>query len=246
MNLLIDIGNSRMKWAKLQQGELSGYGSCDYRVVTDWASLFEHHESPEAVFVASVAAEEVFEQLSQQLVSLWGAHPVQLHSAQRCCGVSNSYTQYERLGIDRWAAILAAYDRTHAPLCVIDCGSAMTLDAVDGEGRHLGGYIVPGLQMQQKVLLHGTARVSEPMGKQAGGDWGRNTQECVVHGIAQELAALIERSVKQLEQQMQGAVRVVMTGGDAGLVLPLLNMAVEYEQHLVLQGMALMVQQDGD
>lgn len=246
MKLLIDIGNSRMKWAILRHGGLSGHGSCDYREVSDWASLFECDESPEAIIVASVAAEEVFAQLAERLASMWGVHAVQLHSERQCCGVSNSYAHYERLGVDRWAAIVAAYHRMHAPLCVIDCGSAMTLDAVDGEGRHLGGYIVPGLQMQQKMLLHGTARIGETMGKRVDGEWGTNTLDCVAHGIAQELAGLVERSAKQLEKRLQRPVSIVMTGGDAGVIMPLLNIAVDYQQHLVLQGMALMVKQNGD
>jgi len=246
MKLLIDLGNSRLKWAELRQGELTGYGSCAHREVSDWTNLFARHERPETVFVASVAAEEVLEQLAQQVTGVWGVPVVQLHSARRCCGVSNSYTDYERLGVDRWAAMLAAYHRTHAALCVIDCGSAVTLDALDSEGRHLGGYIVPGWRLQQQALLHGAARIDEPMGVALGGEWGRNTLECVTHGIAQQLAALVERSVKQLEQQLQRPVSVVMTGGDAGVIMPLLDMALEYEQHLVLQGLALMVEQGGD
>ncbi|MCW8828133.1 MAG: type III pantothenate kinase [Gammaproteobacteria bacterium] len=244
MKLLIDLGNSRMKWAEMRDDRLDGYGSCSYHERENWPAALDCVDRPERVYFASVAADELNSRLEAYLQARWGSCAVRLFSQQTCCGVHNGYEQPLRLGVDRWAAMLAAYRLCRGPLCVIDCGSAMTVDALDGSGRHLGGLILPGVQLQQRSLLQGTARIGDAQGDlDTGRMWGRNSAACVQHGSVHAMAALVEHSARDLARQLPGTVKVVMTGGDALLIMSLLEREVVYEEHLVLQGMSMMVRQ---
>lgn len=241
MNLLIDVGNSRMKWGEMRNGVLGGFNSCPSRESNGLPEYFCAIEKPKAIYVASVAGKEATKNLVEQITSLWGVVPQQLGTQQFCCGVTNGYREPSQMGIDRWAAMIAAGSHYAGPLCVVDCGSAMTVDVLDSVGNHLGGLITPGLHMQQRQLLDGTAGINFREGERENEPWGRNTTSCVQLGVVETMAGLVERSAKRLSRQLAGEVRVVMTGGDAEAIKAHLAMDVMLEEHLVLEGMALIV-----
>ena len=239
MKLMVDIGNTRIKWALHDGDQAVVFGKFMQR---DYVNGFEQvpEDSLQAIYYASVTSPEKEQVLVEYFEKRWGAVAIKLHTSDVCCGVSNGYQQPGQLGVDRWAAIIAARQMFQEPVCVVDCGSAVTVDAIDEGGCHLGGYIIPGLSMQQQLLRHGTAAVDvdDVIVSQSG--WGNTTNSCVTHGCAEAVAGLIERSHRQLEHQYGKSVVTVVTGGDAAVILPLLEHQVQHEEHLVLMGMAYM------
>lgn len=247
MKLLIDIGNTRLKWAVLIDAALSRYGSCLYRqgdaeLAVSWGEL----PRPDAVYCASVAAAEFNDWLAQEVSQRWGLGVEMLETTAECAGVTNGYQQPSKLGVDRWAALIGAHHLLPGPVCVVDCGSAVTVDALDGSGQHLGGWIVPGLWMQRESLLSQTAGINERDTLASANEWGRDTAEGMQRGTFESIAGLIERSRQKLQAQLGTAMTVMMTGGDATQVIPLLDFSPRYEEHLVLLGMARMVSEQGE
>lgn len=247
MNLLLDIGNSRIKWAVESSGSLKHHGSCAYRDrQTCPEAAWRQLPVPAAIWCASVADAASTEGLCRLAEGLWGIKPLPLLTSRRCRGVVNAYNEPGQLGVDRWAALIAAHHRWQTPLVVADVGSAMTVDLLDAAGRHLGGYIVPGLLLQRRLLLQGTAAVTPGETLAYSEEPGRSTAECVNHGVATALAALVGRNVQNLALQTGDTVTTVVTGGDAQAILPMLEGRAEYVADLVLQGMALMVKEQKD
>ena len=152
--------------------------------------------------------------------------------------MTSGYGRPETLGVDRWMAILAAWDRVQVPCVVVDAGSALTIDFIAAGGRHLGGYIVPGIQMMLDALYGGTADVrveGRPVFSQlAGGD----TITAVHNGCSTMAIALIEKSLNQLED-IAGSAMVVLTGGDSEQLAKALGDQCLHVPDLVLVGLGI-------
>jgi type III pantothenate kinase len=163
--------------------------------------------------------------------------PVEFRAAARTLDVVNGYDDPTSLGADRWAALVGARGLTPAPACIIDCGTAVTVDALAANGEFLGGAIFPGLALARAILAHGTAAVQPPPGSDAS-CLGRSTADAVAGGTLFALAGAIERVVREQQVQLGGAARVLMTGGDAPLLAARIAQPVEHVPDLVLQGLA--------
>ncbi len=133
-------------------------------------------------------------------------------------------------------------------MCVIDCGTAITVDAVDADGQHQGGLIVPGLEMMRGALLkhtHGVIYDMEADSSVEADLLGRNTRGCVEGGTLYAVIAFIDRVVSDLRKELGGEMQCSITGGDAPRVLPLLRGEYRHEPHLVLQGLARLAGSEG-
>lgn len=109
------------------------------------------------------------------------------------CGVHSAYSDPERLGADRWAALIGAWDRTRSATLILSLGTAVTCDALDGAGRHLGGVIAPGRLTMARALAEETARLPEVIG--AGRrNWGPSTQEGISNGISMMLNGFVKEA----------------------------------------------------
>jgi type III pantothenate kinase len=152
------------------------------------------------------------------------------------------YQDPAQLGVDRWMAIIAAHGISRDGVCVVDCGTATTLDVVDGRGRHLGGYILPGMTMMRRILLKETAM--KP-GKEATRfmEWGNSTASCIDLGIRQSVVSLVEQSVERLQAAGVCDPGVVLTGGACSLIKPYLQLTYEHRDALVLEGMETFVRE---
>ncbi|MEW8155229.1 MAG: type III pantothenate kinase, partial [Candidatus Thiodiazotropha endolucinida] len=145
MKLYVDIGNSAIKWATeddlhvdiLHQAESSNLPA---EIEQAWLKL----KKPEAVYIASVRQQDIDAKLLSWIERHWQIIPLFAETRQREHGVTNGYKQPNQLGVDRWLALIAARTLSKLPQIVVDCGSATTIDAMDGEGRHIGGIILPG------------------------------------------------------------------------------------------------------
>lgn len=155
--------------------------------------------------------------------------------------VTNSYTEVSQMGIDRWLATIAAADYCRAENCVVvDLGSAITVELINANGAHEGGYIIPGMQMMLKSLFADTAQVKVPnLTAQQNLNPGKNTASCVSSGILNAVVGIIHRSVAQLvELSPNSPTRVLLTGGDVALIESNIDIA-EKKENLVFDGLYL-------
>ena len=240
--LVVDVGNSRLKWALAEGAELNGHGCAQYKLATlaetldsDWS----HLARPGRVVVASVGGDVVQDALGTWVASRWEAPTEFVVPCRASRGVTNAYRSPERLGADRWAALIAGYNLHGGPCCIVDCGTAVTIDAVSQTGEHLGGLILPGLAMMRRALVENTQEIG-PVARGNVSLLARNTEDGVVAGTLYTAVAAIDRIVADVAVELGSAVARILTGGDADTLLPLLTDDWQREPDLVLQGLALL------
>ena len=243
MELLVDIGNTRIKMADWDGKELSAYRDCVY-AGHDIDGLMEYtvagSRDYQTVLLASVASETVSAALQSWFKRNIKARLHIVHASKQALGVTNAYQQADKLGVDRWLAMIAAYHLSSTAVCVADCGSALTVDMVDQQGRHQGGMIVPGRRLQLETLGMRLARLSIPDDELEPVIWGNNTEACMVSGTLASLAGTITIAMLEAERRSGVTPRLILTGGDAPRLGEYLHMPYEWHQHLVLQGLALL------
>jgi len=247
MNLLIDIGNTRIKWAVQDSaGWKTGEPlTRQQRVFKDLARpAWKELDSPDRVIVSSVAGEDYRKSVRTWVKRRWKVIPEFLCAEAQQCGVSNAYSAPERLGSDRWANLLAVHNHYNGPAVVIDCGTAITIDAIDGDGTHLGGLIVPGMDLMTTALTAGAAGVqSQEKDRQEVSLLGRSTEAAVSGGVLYAAVSLIDRVSLDLKVELGDAATIILTGGDAIRILPLLSSKPDYDPELVLKGLAVFAEE---
>jgi type III pantothenate kinase len=241
MRLLLDLGNTRLKWALQSQPDgWQAHGSVDWQadvaavLQTAWADL----PRPDMVAAASVVDIVREAQVTTSVVRRFTRMPNWLRTPASACGVRNAYAEPQRLGVDRFLAMVAAHAEGRAPCVLAGVGTALTLDALAADGQHLGGLLAPGPQLMQQSLLDATARVRpERPGEIL--ELAGNTADAVTSGCWQAAAALIERFATRMAPRLGGAPTLVLGGGDAMTLLPLLSLPAQLSQDGVLRGLAV-------
>ena len=243
MHALVDIGNTRIKWALYDGKRLAQHGSAVHRGAVDSAMTAFAAALPREltrVVVANVAGDA----LERALRAVAGSRAVDFvaTSAERF-GVRCAYAEPQRLGVDRWVAVLAAHRLAAGAACVIQSGTAVTFDAVAGDGAHLGGLILPGARLLAAALDRNTSNIGAtpaPPGAPKGlALLGRDTATAVGHGAMLAISSALDRAVRTVAAAVGAAPRVYLTGGDAVEVAPWLETKVEARADLVLEGLAL-------
>lgn len=242
MRLLIDIGNTRLKWCCDSSAGLSGMHALDYRNSDEYDHFlhcWERLDEPECIGISCVGAVDVRDMIIHKLRDLWPSVAVLVATTEKqALGVVNGYFHPEALGIDRWLAILAAFRQYSSPLCIVDCGTAITADWVDANGLHQGGLITPGLGLMQKALLSSTARLDESA-LHASINLARDTASGIANGTVTAAVGFIEALRVKLDSQCTW----VLTGGDADAIAAWLNFDVIVDPLLVMKGLSMMCQQ---
>ena len=246
--MLLDVGNSAVKWATENNGALEAGGRFydrDAGFTRSAERAWQGVPAPALLAVASVAGGEVESEISEWCRKVWGMTPCYIRASQQATSVTNAYRQPEVLGADRWAAIVAARHVTEMPVCVIDCGTAITLDVVDADGVHQGGLIAPGLDMMRRSLVMETAAIGTLPGEAGGMPslLSRNTTDGVNNGVLRMAGALIDRVIEDAAEGYGRSLEAVITGGDAGRVIPLLRRSPRYDRDLVLKGIAILARE---
>lgn len=238
MKLVMDVGNSRIKWGLVKDGRLEPGTSRERResVAATMDAIWPAGDAPAAALISSVAGADFDAGLERWVLDHWGCRPAWFRSRPEALGVTNGYIDYGQLGSDRWAAILGARGRYPGPLGVIDAGTAVTLDVVDRGDRHLGGLIGPGLELAQRSLLTHTASIGKAAHRSTG-TLGLSTAECVANGTVLGLAGALERWMSDLDRQL-GGVDWIATGGSWPGISRIIARPVEYDPDLVLRGLA--------
>lgn len=237
MNLVFDLGNSRCKWAQadasLNPGGAFAYGQ-DFALALD--NTFSVLARPEHVAAVSVAASGHLHTLAQWVKRRWGLELESIVTRTAQLGVTNTYKDPARLGADRWAALVAARTRSPDAVCVVDCGTALTIDVLDRNGVFRGGVILPGLALMRDALLR-TQGVYEVLGD-AGSTLAQSTADGVAAGTLFGLAGAIDRILDEQASLLGDTPQILITGGDAQPLLALLRHAVQHAPDLVLEGVA--------
>jgi len=244
--LLVDVGNTRIKWAHMKGARVSRGRAA---VHSRWRSadygrqLFAHSGGIERVVVASVAGKRV----DAALAAAARRADVScrfVKVARRAGGVTVGYADPWRLGVDRFAAMVGAHELLHGvPVCVVGVGTAMTIDLLGSEGRHRGGVIVPSPALMVTTLLtrtHGIRRRAQGGAMGAGGLFGRSTRAAIEQGARYAAASLIDRAVQEASPALGRRPLVVLTGGGAADVRPLLESNSVGVPDLVLRGLAVL------
>jgi type III pantothenate kinase len=245
--LLLEIGNTRIKWARFDGRKLgraraavhSGWGGEDYarRVIGLGRGL-------DRIVVASVAGESVSRSVALAARRANAPVPEFVASQRRGGGITVGYVEPWRLGVDRYVAVVGAHHLAkRRPVVVVGVGTAMTLDLVDGAGRHLGGAIIPAPTLMVDTLLKNTNGIRRrAQGGSSGrqGLFGRSTRAGLLQGSRYAAAALIDRAAAEARVCLGGKVPLVMlTGGGALSVQPLVRSTCMSVPDLVLRGLAV-------
>lgn len=236
--LLLDAGNTRLKWVMVEDGLWRDQGSAAY---PDLFALEQVLKLGTVCYIASVARTQHENQINR-LLAPFAITPNWLMAEAGFLDIRNSYTHPQQLGVDRWMGLIAARQRTRLPTLVISIGTAMTVDALAADGMFLGGLIVPGVAMMRQALQQGTARVAE-----VSGTWQafpHSTPDAVESGIVAALCGAIQMQHARLAEAAGMLPLCILTGGDADKLLPHLAMAVEHAPALVLEGIDCMAGED--
>ena len=244
MILVVDIGNTRIKWACVSGPGLVDPGEAVHERVPGTAldSLAEASPGrPDRVVAVNVAGEGFGAAFTDMVKRHWNLSPEFVTTEHRAHGVRCAYADPSRMGSDRWVALIAGYRLASGAACVIDAGTAVTLDAVDSRGHHLGGLILAGSRVIATALDRQTSGIGETLGRSRPGRGaavlGASTDEAVAKGAMLGLAGALDRALSAIAVELDEQPAIYLTGGDATRLSPWLETSCEYRPHLVLEGL---------
>jgi type III pantothenate kinase len=285
--LLLDVGNSRLKWAVLrkpyQRGqEFAAQGSVELKALhtsaAGWSRLFTQAGTLERIYACNVAGAAMERQIRAASSRPGLKSPHFVRSAAVAAGVRNAYPEPWRLGADRWVQLIGAHhEHPGRDLCLVSLGTAMTIDLLTATGRHLGGSIVPGPRLMIESLLERTAGIrrraggsqatasfdlalgagqpARARGARRGkgsvprsrlkrtapvGLFARDTHAALLAGARHACAALIEHALREARSELGRRPRLILAGGAADAITPLLHGRYWREDDLVLRGLAVL------
>ncbi|MFL6602472.1 MAG: type III pantothenate kinase [Steroidobacteraceae bacterium] len=248
MVLLVDIGNTRVKWARLMDGRMGKQhaapnadwdaGQYARRVIgRGWA------RDEGRIVVSSVAGNETNQLLVAAARKTRAPAPEFVASERSAAGITTEYLEPWRLGVDRFVGAIGAHHLASGqPVCVVNVGTAMTIDLVDGSGRHHGGAIVPGPALMVDSLLTQTNGIRR---RATGGPSGiaslfaRTTRTAIGQGALYSAAAIIDRAIEEARGKLGSTPLVLLTGGGSAAIKPLVRNTSVSLPDLVLHGLAV-------
>lgn len=249
--LAIDIGNTRLKWALYSAPQpgatLLRQGGVFLETIEELAERqWQDLPAPTHMLGCAVAGEAIRRRVEEQL-ELWDIEPHWVVPTAQDSGLVNGYDHPGRLGADRWVALAGARSRVLAataagaqprPALVVMVGTAATVDALDDNGRFLGGLILPGFGLMQRALELGTSSLRVPTGEVV--DFPTNTSDALMSGGANAMAGAIERQYRRLLQHTGVAPMLLMTGGAAAKLQAITDLPFETIDTLIFEGLLLM------
>jgi type III pantothenate kinase len=245
--LVIDIGNTRLKWGLYDRpapgAALLAHGAVP---LEDIDHLWDQHWSklpvPQAMLGCVVAGEAIKRRVEEQLTEGWGLQAQWVSSSRLGGGVVNGYEHPQRLGADRWAAIIGARQRAllrspndAQPVLAVMVGTAVTVDAVDASGRFLGGLILPGFGLMYRALESGTAGLKVPTGEVR--DFPTNTSDALMSGGTDAIAGAIERSLRRLRMRTGREPLLIMSGGAVSRLTHVDELQPMVVENLIFEGL---------
>ncbi len=247
--LLLDVGNSRLKWGVLDDDDIRRTGHIAHDRIRERGLQELTSKLPrrvDAVFASNVAGTSFATRLSGVVGMHCHCDVRYARSERRGWGVTNSYRQPRRMGVDRWVAMVGAWAEMQSSCLIVDVGTAVTIDALDDDGVHLGGQIIPGVATMAQSLSSATSDIPlvRASAKRVANDlemFGHNTAAAVREGSQNAVVGAIERAIRTLQSNGYDPT-IVLTGGDASRILKSLDETLLHRPHLVLQGLAHMLE----
>jgi type III pantothenate kinase len=242
MLLELDCGNTLIKWRLLDREGRVRDGDMAPDLVELQRLLGGQEREIQGCRLVSVRSAEETQVVMDQLTSWLKVHPVLARPCRELAGVTNGYEDHARLGMDRWLALVAGYDLCKKACVVIDLGTAVTVDFVDAQGRHLGGYIAPGGKLLRSGLIRHTRLIRYDAnlgGRMDSVLPGRNTAEAVEFGCDLMLVGFVREQLRIASEVLEGGMVVILTGGDAQRMAELLPDGCHVISDLVFRGLAL-------
>jgi type III pantothenate kinase len=243
--LALDIGNTRLKWAQyaaptpgaalLAQGA-EFLENIDKLADGAWAEL----HAPQYILGCAVAGDAIKRRVQEQLVDLWDVTPQWVIASEAEAGLRNGYDHPTRLGADRWVAMIGAYHRMLAngaprPMVVVMVGTAVTVEAVDADGKFLGGIILPGHGIMLRALESGTAGLHVPTGEVR--KFPTNTSDALTSGGTFAIAGAVERMAQHVRTLCGAEPQCFMTGGAGWKMAPSMSVPFDLVDNLIFDGL---------
>jgi type III pantothenate kinase len=243
MELLIDVGNTRIKWAQFLEDELMNFDAASY-IQQSPAMLFNQiwqtMKSPNEVWISCVGAQPIKDELVRWINENWHCPVHFAASTPDNSDVKNGYENPQQLGVDRWLALVAARTLFSQPVCIFDCGTAITLDILMPDGKHLGGLIFPGLKLLQNSVAQQASLVTNNKEIYDNNQLvANNTEAGLSVGGFRAALAILTSEQQRVKKEIGDNVVFVITGGDAEVFIPHLTPEYHYLPNLVLQGLAI-------
>lgn len=235
--LQLDVGNSRAKWRLVEHGQVLYRGCYSQEDQGSLEALLGCTETLSRILISSVASDARERQLAELLRTQWGVQPEFARTPARSGDLQNSYKDPSRMGVDRWLAMLGARQRSTNRLCVVDAGSALTIDLVSPLGQHEGGYIIPGPTLMERALLLDTDRVRFAEEVQYALSPGTSTAAAVRHGIAIAQVGSLAIALDQCGSQQP---ELIFCGGAGQLLMQLLGRGGAFCPDLIFEGLEIM------
>ena len=240
MILLLDVGNTQVKWRCHDAADAAAprQGAAPRPTLAELLDTLAESCPGASVWVSSVAGAEFDRELRTLLAGRWRRAPWFAASEAAALGLRNSYRRPGQLGVDRWLAMLAAWKERQSGVCVVDSGSALTIDFVAADGQHLGGYIIPGLESMRRVLLSDTGRVFSGTDPRAALAAASSTESAVDNGLLLAHTGAVSLAL----QRSDGDFALVFSGGNGAALQRALGLGGSYWETLVLDGLYLLGQ----
>lgn len=237
MIVCLDSGNTRIKWGLHDGQAWLAQGAVAHADVAELATLPASWPSPEAIVLANVAGPQVLTRIRVALGG-WASSIVEVTPCKNSHGIANLYDRPERLGVDRWCALIGARRISASPCVVVMAGTATTIDTLDADGNFLGGLILPGSELMRRSLARDTAGLPLAEGNYTA--YPRCTEDAIVSGAIEAQQGAIERAYRRLPG---GTGCCILSGGNAaqlaaGLVIPFLqadNLPLEGLKEIALE-----------
>lgn len=233
MILLLDVGNTRVKWAVHDGKRLRAPRAHQHQGEPSHALGAIELPVTDAVWVANVTGPQHEEAIAAAVDLQCGLRAQFARVRKAWRGLRIAYAQPERLGIDRWLSMAALWTELERPFAVVNAGTALTYDEVARAGRHRGGLIGPGLTTAWQAVRGATRFAMDDAPPSYTGGLGTDTEGCVRQGALHACVGLVAHASRDVLGTR------VLTGGDAEVLAPHLGKGWELRPHLVLEGLAL-------
>ena len=248
--LLLDIGNTRIKWGIFDNHNILINGAVNVRESQkdNFLSLYQSFPSGiEKAVASSVLDPDISLKLNKTFKSFFGFKIEFIEPSENSHNVLNGYDEPLSLGVDRWVAMIAAYTEFKKNVMIVDLGTAITIDLIDKYGTHRGGKIFPGFKLMSEALNKNTSNIQQTMNlhdieKKDIQSWGKNTRNVIISGITSAISGAIQVSLDKLNSDIEEPV-VIITGGDFEFFKDYLDGVYKFRPNLVLSGLAVLASQ---
>jgi type III pantothenate kinase len=239
--LVLDAGNSRIKWGLAEASEWVDSGVAVNNMQGQLVSAWNRLPDPDRIMGSNVAGESQIAAIAKY----WhkrGIGVTWIQSSAESCGVVNNYEQPNQLGSDRWAALIGAWSKVRRTCLVVSAGTALTIDMLDDQGNFVGGRILPGKRLMHECLISGTHALHDETGQVK--DYPLNTADAMATGIANAHVSSIESAFRLLETQAVNKPVCLITGGDSDWLVRQLRIPSIVEPGLVLDGVLKIAEEE--